>query len=82
MTLRAMTLGQRLRYYRDLLQKSQKQVENETGIPQTTLSGWENDGYEPKATELKLLANCYQVSVHKLLGIGEQQTADRNTNVL
>lgn len=69
MALTMQTLGQRLRYYRSLSNKSQKQVENETGIPQTTLSGWENDSYEPKATEIKLLAECYSISIHQLLGV-------------
>lgn len=62
-----MTLGERLKHFRIEANKTQKSVELEIGIPQSTLSGWENDIAEPGSSDLIKLASHYRVSVLKLL---------------
>ena len=62
-----MSLPQRLKHFRAEAKKTQKNVEKEIGIPQATLSGWENGLSEPSASDLIKLAKCYRVSELKLL---------------
>lgn len=69
-----MTFGQRIRFFRNRVKKSQKDVENETAIPQTTLSGWETGISEPRASELQKLAAALGVSIADLMD--DSQPAD------
>ena len=69
-----MTFGQRMRYYRQKINASQADIELKTGIPQTTLSRWENDSAEPRITELILLATAYGVTIAELLSDSNQQS--------
>ena len=62
-----MTLGQRIKHFRKAAKKSQKDIYAETDIPQTTLSGWENDICEPGATAIIKMAKAFGVSVIQLL---------------
>ena len=62
-----MTLGTKIRYYRNHQKKSQKDIAVRTGIPQTTLSGWENDKSEPTISDAKKLAIALGVTVNELL---------------
>ena len=62
-----MTFGQRLRQIRQQQNKSQKSIEVVTGIPQTTISGWETGISEPQVTDLKKLAAALGVSAADLL---------------
>jgi len=62
-----MTFGQRLKYFRKKVRKSQKKIEGETGIPQTTLSGWENDISEPTVSDIVKLATAFDIQPSDLL---------------
>jgi|GEM_PF-1683322 len=62
-----MTLGQRLKYFRKKARKSQKSIEKEIGIPQATLSGWENDNSEPTVSDIVKLAKAFYLQPYKLL---------------
>ena len=62
-----MLLGERIRFFRNRASKSQKDIEAETNIPQTTLSGWETGVSEPRASELQKLATAFGVTVTELL---------------
>ena len=68
-----MTFGERLKKIRQSVQKSQKQIQIETGIPQTTLSGWENDISEPTASDIIKLATVFNITVTQLLE-GDEET--------
>lgn len=65
-----MTFGKRLRFYRQQKKKpmTQKDLERESGIPQTTISDWENDKSEPTASDIVKLAAALGVTVNELLG--------------
>lgn len=62
-----MALGQKIKHFRQRAKKSQRDIQVDTGIPQTTLSGWEAEKFEPKASELQKLATALGVSVAELL---------------
>jgi len=68
-----MTVGGMIRKFRQATNKSQKALQGETGIPQTTLSSWETDKTEPQATQLKILAAALGVSVGDLVGEEKQK---------
>jgi len=59
--------SKRLRCLRKLTGKSQQQLFKETGIPQTTISCWENAIGEPSVSDLPKLAAALGVSVAELL---------------
>lgn len=67
-----MTLGEKIRLYRREKKLSQKEVEIVTGIPQTTLSGWENDKTEPGISDFIKLAAALKVSMTDLLADQEE----------
>ena len=69
-----MTFGQRIRFYRQRINKSQKIIEAETGIPQTTQSGWENDKTEPTVSDAQKLAAALGVTLAELIE-GQDQPA-------
>jgi len=68
MSLTKTTFSKRLRYLRVLAGKSQQQIYKETGIPQTTISCWENAIGEPSVSDLPKLAAALGISVSDLLG--------------
>jgi len=62
------TFGKRICFLRLRIGKSQKRIEAETGIPQRTLSDWENDKSEPKVSDLPKLASALGISTSELIG--------------
>jgi transcriptional regulator with XRE-family HTH domain len=77
-----MTLGSRIKFFRNQLRMSQKDIEMKTNIPQTTLSGWENDKYEPTLSDAKKLATALGVTVSDLLGENDFKEEDCNTKLV
>lgn len=75
MSLTKTTFSKRLRYLRRLAGKSQKQIFKETGIPQTTISCWENAIGEPSVSDLPKLAVALGVSVSDLLDESQARAA-------
>lgn len=63
-----MNFGKRICAWRLKLGKSQKQVEAETGIPQRTLSDWENDKSEPTLSDAVKLTAALGISINQLIG--------------
>lgn len=57
-----MPFGKRLRRFRLYTGKTQKELAEATGIPQTTISGWETGPSEPQVTELHLLAKALGIT--------------------
>ena len=51
---------------------TQKMIEAETGIKQSTIAKYENGMLEPDLEKLGILAECYGVSTDWLLGIGSK----------
>lgn len=62
-----MMFGQRLRQIRKKQKKTQKDLEVATGIPQTTISGWEACKFEPQISDAQKLAIALGVSIAELL---------------
>lgn len=60
-------IGERLRAARERKNLKQTQVKDKTGINNKTLSGYENGVSEPDFDSLKILAECYDVSLDYLL---------------
>ena len=61
-------LGSRLKSLRSVTGKSQQNVGNDIGIPQTTYASYELDKTEPNHNMLLLLSEYYNVSIDYLLG--------------
>jgi len=70
-----LTFGQRVKFYRQSIRKSQKAVAIEAGIPQTTLSGWETGKTEPVVSDAQKLAAALGVSLSELIEGPEQPAA-------
>lgn len=66
-----MTFGSRMREFRTGLNQSQAIIASKTGIPQTTISDWENDKSEPTVSDIMKLSSALGVSISKLLAENE-----------
>ena len=62
-----MSFGKNLQLMRKKRGFTQSTLSNETGIPQTTISGWETEKYEPGITEAALLARALKCSLDNLV---------------
>lgn len=62
-----MTFGQKMRSKRKLRGVSQQYLSNKTGIPQTTISDWENDKSLPNVVEAHKLASALECTIPDLL---------------
>lgn len=60
------TFGERLRRMRRSKCFSQTKLSTATGVPQTTISDWENDKYVPDIIRARRLANVLGVSLLRL----------------
>lgn len=67
-----LTLGQRLKFFRKRENKSQKDIFRALDIPQSTLSGWERDKFEPTVSNAVKLAKYLKVSLPDLIGESEK----------
>lgn len=67
-----LTLGQRLKFFRKRENKSQKDIFHALDIPQSTLSGWERDKFEPTVSNAVKLAKYLKVSLPDLIGESEK----------
>lgn len=63
------TLGARIRALRLGLGITQPQLAEMVGVSKAVISFWENDVNEPKASYIKILAKCLNVSTDYLLGL-------------
>lgn len=63
-----MTFGQNLKDFRHRKNISQTKLFQKTGLPQTTISDWENDKYLPNIVEAQKIAKALDVRLSKLLG--------------
>lgn len=64
-----LTIGDKLKYIRESLEITQKQVSIETGINSKTLSGYENNVSSPDLDTLRSLLIFYGVSADTVLEI-------------
>ncbi len=62
------TLGDNLRYAREMKNLTQKEVSKRTGIHNKTISNYENDVSSPDPYTLRTFAEIYETSVDYLLG--------------
>ena len=58
--------GKAIRETRKKLKMSQARLSELTGIPQTTISGWEN-GLEPNIKEIKMIAAALKCPYQELI---------------
>lgn len=63
------TLGTRIRTLRLNLGITQPQLAEMVGVSKAVISFWENDINEPKASYVKILAKCLNVTSDYLLGL-------------
>ena len=63
-----LTVGQRIRKYRNKLGLSQMQLANTLSVTQTSISCWEADKVLPSTFLLNDLAELFNISVDELLG--------------
>ncbi|MDU6360675.1 MAG: helix-turn-helix domain-containing protein [Clostridiales bacterium] len=77
-------LTKRLKEERHLLGLSQKDLAKKIGVSQQTVGSWETGRTEPDQNSLKLLSDCFNVSLDYLMGVTNQkrgvspQTKDYN----
>lgn len=62
------SLGEALREQRELVGLSQSALAKKTGIPQQTISAWENDTNIPSIEMCIKLADFYGISLDELVG--------------
>ena len=62
-----MTIGQRIRMYREKKGKSRAAMERETGISAATIYHYEIDGMEPTASRIIWLADYFNITADELL---------------
>lgn len=62
-----MTIGQRIRMYREKKGKSRAAMERETGISAATIYHYEMDGMEPTASRIIWLADYFNITADELL---------------
>lgn len=68
------TVADRLKFLRNKIGKTQKEVAELTGLVRATLANWEIGRAEPDLESVKLLADFYGVSVNNLVGAKEVNT--------
>lgn len=66
-----MPLGSRLKFARESMGLTLKQVEIDTGLGFSSISAWENDGREPSLSQLAALSKVYRRSTSFFLEEGE-----------
>lgn len=62
------TFASKLKKARTILSYTQKEVESETGIKQSTLASYETGRTEPDIETLGILADLYNISLDWLIG--------------
>lgn len=62
-----MKFGNRLKMYRKKLNETQSSISLKSSIPQTTISDWENNKYEPTVSDVLALSKALNVTVSELL---------------
>lgn len=70
-----MTLGTRLRKYREKKRLSQKEVAEHIGVSQTTYCNWENDCVSYQVKYLSQLSQLFEVSMLELILEGDNNHA-------
>lgn len=73
------TLGQRIAFYREIRDLSQKELATRLGTHSMTISKWERDIMEPSSSSLHGLAQHLRVSMQMLVGQpapGTEETLD------
>ncbi len=64
-------LGTKIKTLRIAAGYTQPQLAEKVGVSKGVISFWENDVNEPKASYIKILALCFNVSADYLLGLEE-----------
>ncbi|MEZ6081247.1 MAG: XRE family transcriptional regulator [Pirellulaceae bacterium] len=68
-----MALGNRLKFARESVGLTLKQIEARTGLGVSSISDWENEGREPSLSQLATLSKVYRRSTSFFLEEGEPQ---------
>ena len=62
-----MTVGQRIKYYRQLNRLSQDELAKKIGTDARTISNYETEKYKPSADTIVLLSTAFNISTDELL---------------
>ncbi len=62
------TVAENLKYHRELNHLSQSALAKATGIPQTTISAYENGANLPNIQNCITLADFYEITLDELVG--------------
>ncbi len=68
----------RIRKLRKEMNMKQLELCEKLGIVQATLSGWENEKYEPDLKSIKRMAEIFNVSIDYLLGESNRPVSEHN----
>lgn len=73
-----MTIGKRIREYRNREKMSQEQLAELVGVSRQAVAKWEGDKAEPSTGNLVLLAKIFGISLDELSGNWEAEPAERD----
>ena len=68
-------LGERIKELRKEYGYTQPEFAKKIGVSNAVVSYWENNLNEPKATYIKVIAECFNVSTDYLLGLEDETGA-------
>lgn len=78
-----MTIGHRIRYYRQLRGMTQQQLASETGLHYVSIRRYEADMREPMPEQIRHLADALQVSYFALAGLDTgRMDANRESDLM
>lgn len=60
--------GSEIKAHRTTAKLSQIELSKKTGIPQQTISAWENDTNTPSIEQCAILADFYEITIDELIG--------------
>lgn len=62
------TISKNLKYHREACNLSQVELAKLTGIPQSTISAYENGTNIPNIITCRILADFYEITIDELIG--------------
>ncbi len=74
-------LGERIKSLRLENNYTQPQLAEKLNVSNAVISFWENNVNEPKATYIRMIAECFSVSTDYLLGLEDESGARTATQI-
>ena len=66
-----MTIGEKIKYYRNLNGLSQRSLAQKLGIFYTAVGKWENDAYVPSIVYIMKMCKIFKITIDEFVEDGE-----------